>query len=66
MWPRLQSFFNRINKDPKLEELLERNKKALDKKRQEAGLPSYRAHSARKNPTNQVVGDGLRGRFPLP
>ena len=51
MWPRLQSLFNRINKDPKLEELLERNKKALDKKRQEAGLPSYRAHSARKNPT---------------
>lgn len=51
MWQRIQSLFKRINKDPKLEELLERNRKALDKKRQEAGLPSYRAPSARKNPT---------------
>ncbi len=51
MWQRIQSLFKRINKDPKLEELLERNKKALEKQRQEAGLPSYRAHSARKNPT---------------
>lgn len=47
MWQRIQSLFNRITKDPVLEELLERNKKALEKQRQEAGLPS----SAQNNST---------------
>jgi len=51
MWQRIQSLFKRIQPDSAIDELLERNKKALDKKRQEAGLPSYRAHLTRKNPT---------------
>ena len=51
MWQRIQALLHRINKDPKLEELLQRNREALEKQRQEAGLPSYGTHSARKNPT---------------
>lgn len=51
MWPRLQSLLKRVNKDPVLDKLLERNKKALEKQRKEAGLLSYGADSVRKNPT---------------
>jgi hypothetical protein len=40
MWQRIQSLFKRIQPDSAIDELLERNKKALDKKRQEAELPS--------------------------
>ena len=50
MWQRIQDFLKDLNKDPKLEELLRRNREALEKQRQEAQLPSHQTDSTGKNP----------------
>ena len=50
MWQRIQDFLKGINEDPKLEELLRRNRDALEKQRQEAQLPSHQTDSTGKNP----------------